>query len=217
MPIDLRVAELMCSRLCHDLVSPVGAINNGVELIEELGGDSTGEAMALVSQSAERAAALLRCFRLAYGAAGASAATGLAEAREAAEGYLAGTKVALVWPAAEGSGAALPPGAAKVALNLVMLAAEALVYGGAIRVEIGGAASPADALARRVTVIAEGRAAALGDEEALALHGSSPPDTLTPRTVHAYAVGAFARHYRLGLAYDQAMAGRLTLRLDLPG
>lgn len=214
MPIDLRIAELMCSRLCHDLVSPVGAINNGVELIEELGGDTAGEAMALVSQSAQRAAALLRCFRLAYGAAGAHAATGLADARDAAAGYLAGTKVALDWTAADGSGATLPPGAVKLVLNLIMLAAEALVYGGTIRVGVEPARGGRP---RHIVVIAEGRGATLDDDEIAALEGGGPPDALTPRTVHAHAVGAFARHYGLGVAHDRTTVGRLALRLDLAG
>ncbi|MBM3540521.1 MAG: hypothetical protein FJX51_00610 [Alphaproteobacteria bacterium] len=69
LALDLRAVELLCSRLCHDLVSPVGAISNGVELLTEMGPDE--EALALVGQSAQAAATRLKFYRVAYGAAGA--------------------------------------------------------------------------------------------------------------------------------------------------
>ncbi len=218
MPIDLRVAELMCSRLCHDLVSPIGAINNGVELIEELGEDASGEAMTLVSQSAQRAAALLRCFRLTYGAAGAQPTSGLGEARDVALGYLSDGKVRLDWPSAGiGAGPMLPPGTVKLALALVMLAAESLVYGGVVRVETEPAGRGNGSGLRRIVVAAEGRGATLGDEEIEALEGRGAPEALTPRTVHAYAAGAFSRNYGIGLAHDRTIPGRLRLSLELGG
>ena len=52
--VDFRVIELLCSRICHDLISPVGAINNGVELIEELGDRVVDEAIALIGTSAKK-------------------------------------------------------------------------------------------------------------------------------------------------------------------
>lgn len=69
LALDLRAVELLCSRLCHDLVSPVGAISNGVELLTEMGPDA--EALTLVGQSAQAAANRLKFYRVAYGAAGA--------------------------------------------------------------------------------------------------------------------------------------------------
>ena len=77
LSVDLRVLELVCSRICHDLVSPVGAVNNGIELIREMADDdapSSGlesEALALIAHSAEQGSRRLRVLRIAYGAAGA--------------------------------------------------------------------------------------------------------------------------------------------------
>ena len=66
------VIELLASRICHDLVSPVGAINNGVEFMEEMGDDAEQrkEALGLISHSASQASAKLMAFRIAYGSGG---------------------------------------------------------------------------------------------------------------------------------------------------
>ena len=61
--LDMRVVELLCSRLCHELVSPVGAINNGVELIEEMGAEMADEAIGLIAHSADQASRRLRLLR----------------------------------------------------------------------------------------------------------------------------------------------------------
>ena len=71
--IDLHVAELLASRLCHDLVSPVGAVKTGVELFTEYGDDADGETIGLITKSALQAAEKLQFFRLAYGSAGTAA------------------------------------------------------------------------------------------------------------------------------------------------
>ena len=63
--IELRVAELLASRLCHDLISPVGAVNNGIELLTEFGEDPDGESMQLIATSAKTASEKLQFFRIA--------------------------------------------------------------------------------------------------------------------------------------------------------
>ncbi|HET8728204.1 MAG TPA: histidine phosphotransferase family protein [Alphaproteobacteria bacterium] len=208
-PLDVRVLELLVSRLCHDMVSPIGAVNNGIELIEELGEGMEEQAVELIAQSGRRAASRLQCFRLAYGAAGAQAPMAPAEVRPVAEGWL-GDKVTMDWRVAPADVPASPPaGAAKVLLNAVMLADEALTYGGTVAV------TPAEGGAAGLAVTASGRSAALGDERRDALDGAVPVEALTPRTVHAYVTGLFARHYGLDLAFDQPAGDRLVLRLAL--
>src|ERR1700755_2421458 len=64
------LAALLCSRVCHDIISPVGAINNGLELLDEGGAD--GDAMKLIRQSARNASARLQFARIAFGAAGSA-------------------------------------------------------------------------------------------------------------------------------------------------
>ena len=202
--LDIRVAELLCSRLCHELVSPVGAINNGVELIEEMGAEMVDEAIGLIAHSADQAARRLRLLRLAYGAAGAESTAGLAEAQQAAASYFAGGRITLDWaPGGLPDALAARRGAAKLLLNLLVLAEEALAYGGTVRLSAEG---------RVVVVSALGRAAALKPETRAALDGDTPPDALGPRTVHAYATGRFAAQYDFGIEVREGADG-LDLRL----
>ena len=81
--LDPRVVELLCARLCHDLISPVSAISNGVELITEMGESMSGEAMALIGGSVGEASRKLQYFRMAFGSARGSSGQSatLADAR----------------------------------------------------------------------------------------------------------------------------------------
>ena len=204
--LDIRVVELLCSRLCHELVSPVGAINNGVELIEEMGSDMADEAIGLIAHSADQASRRLQLLRLAYGAAGET--SGMADVVQAAEGYFAGTKHKLEWqPGRLGQGAPMPQGTGKVLLNLVILGEEALPHGGRITVEPGPGGDP--------VVIAAGRSAGLRPETLQALSGSADIDSLTPRTVHAYATGRFAEYYGMRASGEPDGPERFALRLNI--
>src|SRR5262249_44543435 len=113
--IELAAVELLASRLCHDLVGPVGAIGNGLELLAEESARFAGETVALVTRSAERTAALLALFRSAVGAAGGQPGFGLADAQLVIGDALAGSKIVLDWAEERQAG---PVGAAKLVLNL---------------------------------------------------------------------------------------------------
>lgn len=131
-PIDF--ASLLCSRLCHDLLSPVGALNNGIELIaDETDPDIREQCIGLLGDSARTTAGKLKFFRLAFGAAGGfGEAIPLHEIRSAVEGlFPAGGKLELQWMIA---GESLPKPAAKLLLNLAMLAGEALPRGGTLAI-----------------------------------------------------------------------------------
>jgi len=81
MDIDLQILELVCSRLCHDLISPIGAVGNGLELMaEEADQELLDDARRLVDDSSRRAAALLQLYRSAYGNAGNQSSFGVNEA-----------------------------------------------------------------------------------------------------------------------------------------
>lgn len=127
-PVDL--ASLLCSRLCHDLLSPVGALNNGLELLaDETDPKMRERCMELLADSARVSANKLKFFRLAFGAGGGFGDKIDARDVEAAvRGLVADNKrVELGWYVEE---PALSKPAAKVLLNLVLLAADALVRGG---------------------------------------------------------------------------------------
>ena len=131
--IDL--ASLLCSRLCHDLMSPVGALNNGVELLaDEQDPDMRDRCLELLADSARTTANKLKFFRLAFGAAGGFGdAIDSSEARAALEGLFASEgKIELGWMVAD---ARLSKGATKLLLNLALIAGDSLVRGG--RLDIG--------------------------------------------------------------------------------
>jgi len=156
-PNDLLLAELLCARLCHDLSGPVGAAAAGAELLDELGeAGIDGDTLGLVATSAAAAAARLKFFRAAFGPGGRDQAT--APLRELIEGYLASSQsaaapdVSLDWRVAT---AELPATTARLLLNLVLIARDALPRGGAITVEMAGACG---------TVTARGTPASLTEE-----------------------------------------------------
>ena len=210
--LTFEVMDLLCSRLCHDLISPVGAINNGVELIEDLGEDMAGEAIGLIAQSGRRAAGRLRCYRLCYGAAGAQATVGLDEARDIATGYLDGGKATLDWHVTTDWGVGgPPPGTVKVLLNLLVVADEALSQGGVItvRMEDSGAG-------RAITVGARGVNAGLREHQDTALDGTIATEELSARTVQAFVTGLFARRFNMSVNHSQVEDGHIRLQLILP-
>ena len=95
----LDLAALLCSRVCHDLISPVGAIVNGLEVMEEDKNEETKVfALDLIKKSAHQASAKLQFCRLAFGAAGsAGAQIDLGDAEKAARGLIEDGKTRLVW------------------------------------------------------------------------------------------------------------------------
>ncbi|TSE12721.1 histidine phosphotransferase [Mesorhizobium intechi] len=126
------LAALLCSRVCHDIISPVGAINNGLELLDEGGADE--DAMRLIRQSAKNASARLQFARIAFGAAGSAGMlidTGDAEA--VAIAFLKNEKPELTW---NGARALLPKNKVKLLLNLLLVANAAIPRGGKLVVTL---------------------------------------------------------------------------------
>jgi histidine phosphotransferase ChpT len=130
--VDL--ASLLCSRLCHDLLSPVGALNNGIELLaDEQDPEMRERCLELLAESARASANKLKFFRLAFGAAGGFGdEIDTREAKAALDGLFVDGKTELGWMVADDK---LPKGAIKLLLNLAMIAGDALVRGG--RLDVG--------------------------------------------------------------------------------
>ena len=117
---SLDLSALLCSRVCHDVISPVGAIVNGLEVLEEDNDPSMREfALDLIRKSAHQASARLQFARLAFGAAGsAGAAIDLGDAETVAKGMFQDDKIALTWSSPR---VLMPKNRVKLLLNLVML------------------------------------------------------------------------------------------------
>ncbi len=134
---DLELAALVSSKICHDIISPVGAIANGLEIMDEESDESMREhAMTLVRKSAATASAKLQFARLAFGAAGSSGAEiDLNDAERVARAVAESDKHTLEW---SGPAATMSKDKVKLLLNLTTIALEALPRGGAIKVSIAG-------------------------------------------------------------------------------
>lgn len=210
LEIDLRVAELMASRLCHDLVGPIGAVSNGMELMADDEFGMADDAMQLATNSATQATHQLQFFRMAYGMAGAKHGSDLTPLRDLAVGFLEHGKIDLDWPLAP-ENIEMPDGAGKVILNMIALAAEALPRGGSLRVSL---ASAAEGFA--VLCAARGQDAGLREETEAGLAEGVAVDDLTPRNVHAYFTRLVTKRVGGSLTLEQPEPELLTLSARLP-
>ncbi|HEY8031699.1 MAG TPA: histidine phosphotransferase family protein, partial [Methylocella sp.] len=147
-PLDL--AALLCSRVCHDVIGPVGAIINGLEVFdEEHDAEMRGIAFDLIKKSAGQASARLQFCRLAFGAAGsAGALIDTGDAATVAHGIFGGERTELAWNIPP---LRMPKNNVKLILNLCLIAAAAIPRGGVIEVALSGAEETT-----RITVAAKG-------------------------------------------------------------
>ena len=197
---DMDFAALLVSRVCHDLVSPLGAVMNGLEVLEdERDPAMRADALKLVSSSAEQAAARLKFARLAYGAAGsAGAELDLNEVGRIVRGLLQGGKVELDWKAASLN---WPKDWAKLLMNATLLGADSLPRGGTVTAE-----TSADPAAPGFKVRATGQGARLLEDVAKAVRGE-PNGALDGRSIQAYLTHKLARGLNAGLtvSLDESM------------
>ena len=137
LPSDLELAALISSKICHDIINPVGAIYNGLEILDE-NKDPDGKAYALqmIRNVVEQASARLQFARFAFGAAGsAGSVIDLTLAEQVTRGFVGSGKHKLAWPVKP---ALMPKDKVKLLLNMIAAAITALPRGGEIRVDIAG-------------------------------------------------------------------------------
>lgn len=186
---DMQLAELMAARLCHDLVGPIGAVANGVELLGDGSAGPDAEVTGLIASSARQATRRLQWFRVAFGSAsGLPSAAMFGETRRLALGLFEDSRVALNWAEPDAATEAIASReAAKFALNLSLVALECLPRGGSVEVRIAP-----DRNAVKVSVAAIGTAARLPDDMQAALRDDVPIGDLTPKSVPAYLAARIA-------------------------
>jgi histidine phosphotransferase ChpT len=133
MTDQFTLASILCSRLCHDLVNPVGAVNNGIEiLVDEDDPEMQKQVLNLLEQSTRQVSNRLQFFRLAFGAAsGMQQSLPVDDLKRAAEAFFAEGKVTLDW---QPQVSELTKDGGKVLLNLVLVAGESLIRGGSVTV-----------------------------------------------------------------------------------
>ena len=189
---DMDFAALLVSRVCHDLVSPVGAVVNGLEVLEdETDVAMRADALRLVAASAEQAAARLQFARIAFGAAGsAGAELDLAEVARIMAGLLKGGKIDLAWNA---QAVNWPKDWAKLLMNVVLVGTDCLPRGGRLTVETSsGEHAPS------FQILATGTVARLAPEAERALAGD-PVGALDGRSVQPYLTYQLCKNLNTGL------------------
>lgn len=208
--IDMRVAELLASRLCHDLVGPIGAVNNGMELMEDEELGMSDDALGLAAKSARQAASILQFYRLAYGMAGGRVGDDLSDLQELAAGFLASSKTALDWTIRQPP-ADTPDGLGKLLLNMIGLAEEALPRGGTLSVSLLEGPAGLDA-----SVTATGAGAKIREESRPALADEVAIEELTPRNVQGYFTRLLAQRMGSDLTIDSPGSDSLRFSVTLP-
>lgn len=192
----LELASLLCSRLCHDMLSPVGALSNGLELLaEERDPEMRQRCFELLEQSARTSADKLKFFRLAFGAAGGFGdMVPLDESRAVIDALVSHNgRVQVNWALA---GDVLPKQAVKVLLNLSLIGIEALVRGGTL--DIGAELRDG---ASEIVVRAAGPKIAFDQTVGRALEGRLGEGELSSRTAPAVMLHALAQSLGGGVQY----------------
>jgi histidine phosphotransferase ChpT len=184
---SLDLAALLCSRVCHDVISPVGAIINGLEVLDgEQDEEMRAVAMELIKKSAISASARLQFCRLAFGAAGSfGALIDTGDAEKAARDIFANGRMVLQW--SEGRRMA-SRNSVKLLLNLCLIAASAIPRGGVIGVDISG---EDDTMS--ICVEARGSNARLSHNAADILTNAFPKETVDGHSIQLYFTTLLAR------------------------
>lgn len=194
---EIEFAALLVSRVCHDLVGPLGAVVNGMEVLEdERDADMRADAIRLVTSSAEQALARIQFMRIAFGAAGsAGAELDLAEIGRLVTGLLAGGKTSLAW---ETGAAYWPKDWAKLIMNATLLAADCLPRGGTVTVRIGP-----DPAVPSFRIHGTGTHIRIAEDVTRLLRGEPLSSAVDARGVQPYLTHKLSRTVNGGLVLNQ--------------
>lgn len=197
--IDIAFMEKLASQICHDLISPVGAISNGVELVEEMGMEAAEDAFELIAYSAAQANSKLKAYRMAYGAGGSDPSIKPEDVYNIFESYLGpkdSRKINQDWnPRAPLAPEERPDGFCKILISTLLIAHSALPKGGAITVAQNGEGF--------TEITATGEDAGFRDNVPQALALEADKNNLTQRQIHAYTTALTARHYGYNITFSQ--------------
>jgi histidine phosphotransferase ChpT len=196
---SLDLAALLSSRVCHDVISPVGAIVNGLEVLEEeKDQEMRGHALALIKSSAQEASSRLQFCRLAFGAAGSKGSSiDTGDAENVARQLLADERTRLDWNMPR---VLLPKNKVKLLLNLCLIADASIPRGGDISISAKG---EDDDMSFHVQ--AKGVNARVTPGVASLLSGEPEDGSVDARAIQAYYAGLVARS--CGLEVSLALAG----------
>lgn len=192
--IPARASELLISKICHDLVSPIGAVNNGIEFMADMGDEGLGDGIGLIEHSAKQASVRLQLFRMCYGAGGSDAQMTGKIIYETFMNYIADSKVKLDWDLMNAlPDQDLPAGFLKTLLNMMVFAFDALPKGGTVHIEMSD---------DKMRVRPKGPVVKAKDGSAKSFRGETDIEQLSPRTIHGFITRQYADLFGLTLELD---------------
>ncbi|MDX1974568.1 MAG: histidine phosphotransferase family protein [Rickettsiales bacterium] len=187
---ELRMAELLCTRLCHDLTGPIGAVNNGAEFLSEDGFNMQNQAMQLIVSSAFSAVTRLQFYRIAYGRVKEHGEANLAERQKLALDFFTDTKISLDWPDShtDSAGVSISLKMSRLIYNLLIIASSVLIRGGKITIRI----TMSEPTTKKVSLIIEGAGLKWDGDIDKIFKGEFSASELTPKTIQIYLSKLYA-------------------------
>lgn len=211
---ELKIAEMLCTRLCHDLTGPIGAVNNGAEFLCEEGFHLQNQAVELVVNSAAQAVHRLQFYRQAYGRVNHSGEACLSDIKRMAAEFFQGTKITLDWPDAhtDASGISVGVKMARLVINLILITSHALIRGGTVMVRL----EPLENGGKAISITGEGTSVKWEREAADAISGKLRIDQIDPKTVQFALCHMLSEELDVTLTV-QAEEGRIAITALQPG
>lgn len=206
------MAELLCTRLCHDLTGPIGAVSNGAEFLSEEGFNMQGQAVDLIVSSAFSAVARLQFYRFAYGRVKDAGEASLTEKKQMVEDFFKGSKISLDWPDqhTDAADVSVSSKMARMLFNLLIITSGALLKGGALSIRVTEEDS-----GKCLSVSATGEAVKWEKETETILLGQGNLEEMTPKTVQLYLTAKLAEELRVKLDIT-ASADAVTIQATQP-
>ncbi len=207
---DLELAQMMSSKLCHDLITPVGAINNGLELLAEPSAGSMSEMMDLVADSAQTSSQRLSLFRFAFGTGATFHIHALSDLEPLMNQCMDRKRFSLHWHVSPNALAGDPMAKTwgKVVVNVLMMGMESLPYGGQMVIECAGPNGPET----KIQIMMRAQRVCWKDEYSQILaNGLGDGVQLNPRNVQPFFTRRLAQTIGVSLRVDSATSEELQM------
>jgi histidine phosphotransferase ChpT len=210
---DTKLAQMIATRLCHDLTGPIGAVNNGAEFLDEEGFDMQNQAVQLILSSAHEAVNRLEFYRQAYGRVGDTGEASLSDKKKITVDFFSGTRVKIDWPDShtDASGVAISQKMSRLLLNLLIIAGASAIRGGLMSVRVAQSAEGE----KQIDIAVEGETIKLDADTAAILQGSGDNVTLTPKTAQPFLAAKLAEELQAKVSFTVS-DGSLAIRLTQP-
>lgn len=195
------MAEMLATKLCHDLTGPIGAVNNGAEFISDEDFTMQGDALQLITDSAREASVRLQFFRQAYGSIKGAGEVSLGEKKHLVSEFFKHSRIQVDWPDmyADAGNVSLAQRTSRLVLNVILIVSATMIKGGTlhIRIEQDGESD------KVVTVQAEADVIKVDHEVLKILSGAGDAPEMSPKNVQVYFTASLAGELAAELTHEQ--------------